>query len=58
MNHKIKFNSYYYEKEYRAYVGYVPKMKEHNMHTNEHFVVPWELDHDEEKYSAKAKAWE
>ncbi len=57
MMRKFRFSSQY-EKEYRVYKEYPPMKKQHNFHTEEHFVVPWELNHDEEKFSAKAKAWE
>lgn len=57
MMRKLKFSSYS-EKEYRVFNEYPPMRKQHNFNTEEHFVVPWELNHDEEKFSAKAKAWE
>ncbi|QIA08591.1 hypothetical protein [Draconibacterium halophilum] len=53
----FKFSSYSKE-EYRVYKNYPVMKKKNNFHTEEHFVVPWELDHDMEKYSGKAKSWE
>lgn len=59
MTRKFKFSSYS-EREYSVFKEYPPMKKQHNFRTEEHFVVPWELNHDEEKFSAKAKAkaWE
>ncbi|WP_320112260.1 hypothetical protein [Draconibacterium orientale] len=53
-----KFESYS-ENEYPVFMDFrTLKKKERNLHCEEHFVVPWELNHNEEKFSAKAKAWE
>ncbi|WP_297093561.1 hypothetical protein [uncultured Draconibacterium sp.] len=57
MMRKFKFSSYS-EKEYRVFKEYPPMKRQHNFHTEEHFVVPWELSHEDEKFSAKARAWE
>lgn len=57
MNRKFKFGSSS-EKEYPVYMGYPPMKKEHNFHPEEHYVVPWELTNETEKYKEKVKAWE
>ncbi|WP_321995487.1 hypothetical protein [Draconibacterium orientale] len=49
----------YSENEHPVFMDFQTfKKKERNLHSEEHFVVPWELNHNEEKFSAKAKAWE
>ena len=57
MMSKFKFG-FYSEKEYCVFKEYRPIKKQHLFHSEEHFVVPWQLHHDEEKYTTKAKAWE
>lgn len=57
MKRKIQFRSHF-ESEYHEFKEYPPMRRDHNFHTEEHFVVPWELEHSEEKCIAKAKAWE
>lgn len=55
MKREFEFN-YYLESEYPDNNGYFTKKKERIFHCEEHFVVPWELAHDESKDSAKV--WE
>lgn len=57
MKRKFEFN-YSFEREYPLYKDYPPMKREHNFHTEERFVVPWELDHNVEEYTAKTKSWE
>ena len=57
MMSKFKFG-FYSEKEYCVFKEYRPIKKQHHFHSEEHFVVPWQLHHDEEKYTTKTKAWE
>ena len=57
MMRKFQFSSYS-ERQYREFKEYPPTKRQHDFRTEEHFVVPWELDHEEEKYSVKARAWE
>ncbi|WP_319267621.1 hypothetical protein [uncultured Draconibacterium sp.] len=56
MKRTTKFESYS-EKEYPVYMDFQNvKKKERDFRSEEHFVVPWELSHDEKKYTAKS--WE
>ncbi|MDX8339232.1 hypothetical protein SLH46_08580 [Draconibacterium sp. IB214405] len=57
MKRKFQFGSYS-EKQYPVYKEYSPIKKEHDFHPEEHYVVPWELTDDSEKYIDKVKAWE
>lgn len=47
---RVKFSSYS-EKGYYEVKQYPPLKKKHNFHTEEHFVVPWELNHDKKEYA-------
>lgn len=55
MIQRFKFSSYK-EERYQVVKQYPSLKKERDFHTEEHFVVPWELNYDKKEYSDKE--WE
>ncbi|WP_297090306.1 hypothetical protein [uncultured Draconibacterium sp.] len=55
MKRKFELDTFQ-EKEFPLYGGYNPDRKRRDFHTEDHFIVPWELKHEQTK--KVAKVWE